>query len=76
MRYITPDDFKIFDKEEELDNRVKDAEKKWLAEVGRSHKGLIKYEETAPLFEEYLKAHNEWKEYFDNHADILLAQKK
>lgn len=76
MRYITPDDFKIFDQEEILDNRVKEAEQRWLKEVEKSHQGLIKYEDTRPLFDAYLEAHNKWKEYFDANAEILLAQKK
>ncbi|HEX2549593.1 MAG TPA: hypothetical protein VHM20_07180 [Gammaproteobacteria bacterium] len=75
MRYITPDDFKIFDQEEILDNQVKEAEQRWLKEVEKSHKGLIEYEDTRPLFDVYLEAHNKWKEYFDKHAHILLAQK-
>lgn len=45
-------------------------------EVERLHQGLIKYEDSKPLFDTYLEAHNKWKEYFDTNVDVLLAQKK
>lgn len=76
MRYITPEDIKIFDQEAILDGKVKEAEQRWLREVEKSHRGLLPYEDTAPLFREYLKAHNKWKAYFDENSNILLAQKK
>lgn len=76
MRYITVEDLAIFREEERLNIEAMAAEKRWLKEVEESHKGLIKYEDTEPQFIKYLKAHNEWKEYFDANASILLAQKK
>jgi len=76
VRYIKPEDFKIFDQEKILDDKVKEAERLWLEEVKKAHQGLIKYDDTAPLFNKYLEAHNEWKQYFDQNVEILLAQRK
>lgn len=74
MRYITENDLKIFEEEEHLDKKVREASEAWLKEVKRSYKGEIKYENTRPLFDRYIDAQSEWKKYSDEHADILLAQ--
>lgn len=74
VRYITEEDLKIFHQERKLCDEMREAEKRWLDEVERSHQGEIEYNDTYPLFEKYLQLHKKWRKFFDDNADILLAQ--
>lgn len=74
VRYITSEDLEIFEQERKLDAAARDAEKKFDEAVEKSRQGEIKFEDIYPLFEECIKLRKEWRKYFDEHVNILLAQ--
>jgi len=76
MRYITLEDVKIFEEEEQLAKKAREAREAWLSEVERSYNGEIKYEDTKTSFDRYIEAHNKWRKFFDENHGILLAQTK
>ncbi|CZI00855.1 TPA: hypothetical protein ACG4S2_001032 [Legionella pneumophila] len=74
VRFITEEDLEVFEQERELDDAAREAEQRWLEEVKKSHQGEIEYDDTYPLYEEYIKLHNKWCKFYDEHANILLGQ--
>ena len=68
-KYLT-----ISEHERKLDAAARDAERKFEEAVEMSRQGKIKFEDTYPLFEEFIKLHKQWRKYFDEHSNILLAK--
>jgi hypothetical protein len=62
MKYLTSEDFKIFEQERALYKKMIDAKKKWEA---------LKTESS---FEEYCTAHKNWQKFHREHSDVLLAK--
>ena len=72
MRYITENDLKIFEEEEQLDKDARAAKQVWLNEVKKSYNGEMKYDETKPSFDLYIEAHNKWKIFFESYDAIIM----
>jgi membrane-bound lytic murein transglycosylase MltF len=74
MRVISESEIHIFREEERLDRFAREAKLKWLDEVQKSHIGEMEYEDTRPFFDEYMKAHRAWKEYFKKMKIFYLCR--
>ncbi len=74
MRYLTDDDFQIIDKQGELEEKCRLLKKEWEKEIAAA-KNEAEYEAARPKFEEYSRAHKEWRKYFDKEYIKLIPSR-
>ncbi|HAZ7573793.1 hypothetical protein OQJ02_05055 [Legionella sp. PATHC032] len=74
MRNITPEDLKTFEKYRSIEDAWRAARDLWLDQVKRVHSGEIDYQDTRPMYDEYMRLCKEWEEFRHKHADILLVK--
>jgi hypothetical protein len=74
MKYLTVEDLEKFNELERLEKNMHDLQKKWINEARKLQENNQPIDDTRPLFNEYLKASEEWKAYFEEIRTSILPQ--